>query len=169
MIHVCSLARMPETYRQIGARRMITLLNEGTPFERPAGLRASDHLVVSMNDIVEEAEGLVPPGLSHIEALIAFARDWDRVEPMLVHCFAGVSRSTAAACLIAAALKPERDPFELAQTLRRLSPTATPNALMIALGDDHLGKAGRLIEAVRGIGRGAETYEGVPFSLDVEA
>jgi predicted protein tyrosine phosphatase len=167
MIHVCSLARMPATYREIGARRMVTLLNGGTPFERPAGLDAADHLVVSMNDIVEEAEGLVPPGLSHIEALLRFAHDWDRAKPMLVHCFAGVSRSTAAAYIIAAALKPERDPVELAWTLRRLSPTATPNSRMVALADDQLSRGGRLVEAIRGIGRGSETYEGVPFRLDI--
>lgn len=167
MIHVCSLARMPQTYREIGARRMITLLNAATAFERPAGLVLSDHLVVSMNDIVEEAEGLVPPGLSHIEELLAFARDWDQADPLLIHCFAGVSRSTAAAYIVASALRPERDPVELAQTIRRLSPTATPNALMIALADDHLGRGGRMVEAIRGIGRGEETFEGIPFRLDL--
>jgi predicted protein tyrosine phosphatase len=168
MIHVCSLARMPETFRAIGAARMVTLLNEGTPLERPAGLAASDHLIVSMNDIVEEAEGLVPPGRSHVETLLAFARDWDRSRPMLIHCYAGVSRSTAAACIVAAALNPRRDEMELARTIRRLSPTATPNALMIALADDHLGRQGRLIGAIQSIGRGEETFEGVPFRLDLD-
>lgn len=86
---------------------------------------------------------------------------------MVIHCRAGVSRSTAAALILACALYPARDPHEAAQTLRAASPIATPNPLMIALADDHLNRQGRLIQAAAAIGRGAEAPWGEPFRLRV--
>lgn len=167
MIYVCSLERVPETYAKIGARRMITLINEGTPVELPAGLDLDDYLRLDMHDIAEVQDGMMPPGEAHVQKLLGFARDWDRKEPLLVHCFAGISRSTASAYVIAAALAPERDEVELAETLRRLSPSATPNPRIIAFADDVLGRQGRMMRAIRDIGRGADAYEGVPFGLRI--
>ena len=69
---------------------------------------------------------MTPPGEGHVRALLDFARSWDRRAPLVIHCFAGISRSTAAAYSVAAALAPKRDEAELAATLRRLSPSATP-------------------------------------------
>ena len=34
-IHVCPLSKVPETVRETGARTLVTLLDEGTPVERP--------------------------------------------------------------------------------------------------------------------------------------
>lgn len=167
MIYVCSLARVPETYARIGARRMITLINEGTPVELPAGLAARDYLRLDMHDIAEVQEGMMPPGEAHVRTLLAFAGEWDREQPLLVHCFAGISRSTASAYVIAAALAPERDEAELAQTLRRLSPSATPNPRIVAFADHVLGRRGRMVSAIREIGRGADAFEGAPFGLPI--
>ncbi len=85
----------------------------------------------------------------------------------MVNCYAGISRSTASAYIIAAALSPQRDEEELAQTLRALSPSATPNPKLISVADDVLGRRGRMVEAIRAIGRGAEAFEGVPFALPI--
>ena len=94
-------------------------------------------------------------------------RGWDRAEPMLIHCYAGVSRSTAAAFIAACALKPERDEFEVARALRAASPTATPNARLVALADAALGRDGRMSEAIAAIGRGEDCFEGTPFALEL--
>ena len=59
---------------------------------------------------------------------------------MLIHCFAGVSRSTAAAFIAACALAPNRDEATIARALRAASPTATPNARLVALADAALGR-----------------------------
>jgi predicted protein tyrosine phosphatase len=167
MIYVCSLARVPETYSRIGARRMITLINEGTPVELPTGLAPNDYLRLDMHDIADAQDGMMPPGETHVRRLLGFAQEWDRREPLLVHCFAGISRSTASAYVIAAALAPERDEAELADTLRRLSPSATPNPRIIAFADDVLGRQGRMVRAIRAIGRGEDAYEGMPFGLSI--
>jgi len=145
--------------------RLVTLLTEGTPFERPAAILPENHLCLWMNDIAEEQAGLVAPGLRHVEELIAFARQWDRVRPLAVHCYAGVSRSTAAAYIVAAALSPERDEAELARTLRKLSPSATPNPRLVRHADALLERNGRMVNAIAAIGRGADAYEGRPFAL----
>jgi predicted protein tyrosine phosphatase len=168
MIIVCPLSRIAETVAASGVRRMVTLINAGTEVVRPAGLGEADHLRLSMHDIVEELPDMTPPGDHHVESLLAFARAWDRGAPLLIHCFAGISRSTAAAYTVAAALAPKRDELELAETLRRLSPSATPNIRIVTIADRLLGRNGRMVRAIESIGRGAEAMEGVPFRLKVD-
>ncbi|TKT79071.1 protein-tyrosine-phosphatase [Aquamicrobium sp. LC103] len=165
MIHVCPLSQVAATVESTNAGHLVTLLTEGTPFERPAAIEAGNHLSLAMHDIVNEQPEMVTPSLAHVEALVDFARAWDRRRPLIIHCFAGISRSTAAALIVAAALEPERDEAELARELRRLSPSATPNSLLVRLADGHLRREGRMISAVEAIGRGADAFEGTPFRL----
>lgn len=165
MIHVCSLARLHETVERTGARHVISLINGGTVFTRPSNVDPTNHLFLGLNDIVEEMEGLVAPAEHHMHELLDFVRAWPREAPLVIHCYAGISRSTAAAYATLCALMPERDEAELAQDLRRASPTATPNARLIALADAALRREGRMVRAIAEIGRGGDAYEGEPFSL----
>ena len=144
------------------------MLNAGTPVNRPANLRRADHLILSMNDIVVEQPDMTPPGEKHVRMLLDFARSWDRRAPLLVHCFAGISRSTAAAYIVTAALAPHREEAEIAATLRRLSPSATPNLRLISIADRLLDREGRMVDAIESIGRGADAFEGVPFALKID-
>jgi predicted protein tyrosine phosphatase len=168
MIIVCPLSKIEETVTASGARRMVTLINAGTPVTRPATLEEADHLFLAMNDIIEELPDMTPPGEVHVRALLDFARVWDRRAPLLIHCFAGISRSNAAAYTVAAALAPKRDEGELANALRRLSPSATPNIRLVSIADKILGRDGRMIRAIEAIGRGADATEGVPFRLAID-
>ena len=120
-----------------------------------------------MSDIVAPVPGQVLPERIHLDELLGFVLAWDRTEPMVIHCWAGVSRSTAAAYIAACALKPERDEFAIARALRAASPTATPNARLVALADAALGRGGRMNEAIAEIGRGQECFEGTPFTLEL--
>lgn len=166
-IHVCSLALIGETVERTGARTLVTLLNPGTTVVRPPAIAPERHLYIGVADIVEEATGHVLPAGSHVRELIDFVATWDREAPLLIHCFAGVSRSTASAFISACALAPHRDEAEIALALRAASPTATPNARFIALADAALGREGRMIQAIASIGRGEECFEGVPFALEI--
>ncbi len=165
-LHVCSLALIAETVDKTGARSLVTLLSPGTEIERPIAIPAR-HLHLAVSDIVEAMPGHVLPDASHLDELLGFAHAWDRAEPMLIHCFAGVSRSTAAAYIAACALAPKRDEFAIARSLRSASPTASPNALLVALADDALGRRGRMREAIAEIGRGQDCFEGKPFALEL--
>ena len=168
MIHVCSLAKVDETVMKTGAERLLSLLAAGTEVVRPASIARENHLHLVMHDIAVAQEGMTMPGEEHVLNLLDFARRWDRVKPMVVHCYAGISRSTASAYIIAAALAPKRDEVELAQTLRVLSPSATPNPRLIAVADALLERNGRMIEAIEAIGRGADAFEGTPFVLKID-
>ena len=75
----------------------------------------------------------------------------------------GVSRSTAAAYIGVQILNPEVDELDLANALRWAAPFATPNPLMIKIADDILGRSGRMVDAIKSIGRGENAYEGSPF------
>ncbi|GAA2874623.1 putative protein tyrosine phosphatase [Aminobacter niigataensis] len=167
MIYVSPLSRIEETVVRVGAERLISLLSAGTEMSRPAIIRAENHLLMNMHDIAAEQEGMTMPGEVHVRRLLDFARAWDRSRPLAINCWAGVSRSTASAYIIAAALDPSRDEAELAALLRKLSPTATPNPRLIAVADQILGRDGRMVAAIASIGRGADCFEGVPFGLEI--
>ncbi len=167
MIYVCPLSKVDATVAEVRADRLISLLEAGTAMTRPSIISEGNHLWLSMHDITAAQEGMTAPGEVHVRSLLDFAKGWDRARPLVVHCYAGISRSTASAYIIAAALAPERDEAELARTLRALSPSATPNPRLIGLADIMLGREGRMVDAIASIGRGADAYEGVPFALPI--
>jgi predicted protein tyrosine phosphatase len=166
-IHVCPLSKIPATVRASGARSLLTLINEGTPVPRPREIDVAHHLTVSISDIVIAQDGHILPAEEHVAQVIAFVRGWDRVAPLVIHCYAGVSRSTAAAYIAACVLDEQRSELSIAHELRERSPTATPNALLVEVADRMLKREGRMVAAVAAIGRGEECFEGVPFALDL--
>jgi predicted protein tyrosine phosphatase len=164
-LHVCPLSRLHDTVTATRASHVVSLMGAGAEVPRPAGIVPERHLFIGVSDIVEPLEGHVLAGAEHMERLLAFVRTWSRESPLLFHCWAGISRSTAAAFIAACALTPERAEASIALALREASPSATPNARFVALADDLLGRRGRMVDAIRSIGRGAEAREGTPFSL----
>ena len=117
-VHVCSLARIDEMAHATGARSMVMLINVGTPVARPACIAPERLLFIGMSDIAHPLDGHIAPDVAHVETLLSFVRAWDRQEPLLIHCWAGVSRSTAAAFVTAFALNPARVEDEIACAIR---------------------------------------------------
>ena len=168
MIHVCSLARLYATVEETRARHVVTLLRLVDRVQWPRHIVPENHLILSVDDIVDHAEGYTVPAEEHVGRLIDFARAWDRTTPMVVHCFAGISRSTGAAFTAACALNPKRDEAEIARAIRSASPTAQPNARIVGIADRLLNRNGRMVRAVEAIGPGAPASEGHPFRLDLD-
>ncbi len=168
MIHVCSLARLHDIVDETGASHVVTLLRDIDLVTRPARVAPDNHLIIHVDDITCPQEGYTHACEEHIEDLIDFVQAWDRNAPMVVHCYAGISRSTAGAFAAACALNPQRDETAIAQALRRASPTAMPNALIVSLADRVLGRSGRMVEAVQAIGPGMMAIQADPFRLDIE-
>ena len=168
MIHVCSLARLHGTVNETGARHIVTLLRIVDRVQRPASVTAANHLILGMDDITVEMDGYVHPAEEHVSELVRFVQGWDRKAPMVIHCYAGISRSTAGAFVAACALNPKRDEATIARAIRDGSPTATPNIRIVTLADRILGRGGRMIGAVEAIGPGHAALEGHPFRLDLE-
>jgi predicted protein tyrosine phosphatase len=168
MIHVCPLSRLHDLVEETGALHVVTLVRAVDVVVRPKSVAAENHLILDMDDIVDEIPGMLAPHEDHVAQLIDFAQRWDRKRPLVVHCWAGISRSTAAAYVAACALAPHRDESEIARRLRAASPTASPNPRIVALGDDHLGRRGRMIDALDRIGPAEMAHEAEPFKLIID-
>lgn len=168
MIRICSLARLNETVRTSGARHVVTLVRDEARVFLPEGIEPDKHLWLQMDDIADPIDGMIPPSEEHVEQLLDFTGRWDRAKPLVVHCFAGISRSTAAAFITACALAPNRDEEEIALRLRAASPTASPNPRLVAIGDAYLGRQGRMVRAITRIGYGVAAYEAEPFELKLD-
>jgi predicted protein tyrosine phosphatase len=168
MIHVCSLARLQETVEDTGARHVVSLIGDEARLERPTNIAPENHLWLRLHDISTPLDGHIMPGEEHVTELLDFVRDWDRRAPLVVHCYMGISRSTASAFATVCALNPHRDVDGIAQALRRASPTATPNIRIVSIADRLLGRDGRMVAAIETIGRGIMTTDAAPFRLDLE-
>ena len=168
MIHVCSLAALPETVRLTGASHVLTVMGKVDQVQRPVSVLPANHLKVAVDDITEPMDGYVMPSEQHVAQVLGFIRGWDRGAPMVIHCWAGVSRSTASAFAAACALNPHRDEIEIARKLRAASPNASPNRLIVALADEALGREGRMMRALEEIGPAAMMIEGKPFVLELD-
>ena len=167
MIHVCSLARLYATVDETGARHIVTLLRLTDRVERPRHIAPENHLVLAVDDIAMPMEGYTVPAQEHVERLIDFVGQWDRAAPMVVHCYAGISRSTAGAYVAACALNPARDEQQIAWDIRRASRTAQPNVAIVSIADRLLKRQGRMVRAIETIGPGDVAMEGGPFRLDI--
>jgi predicted protein tyrosine phosphatase len=127
-----------------------------------------DRLILAFNDVTAPGPGLVMPDESMVDAIADFGRACRRDDRVLIHCWMGVSRSPAAAYIIACARAPGEEKA-IADALRRRSPVATPNRLLVSLADDLLARGGRMVDAIDAIGRGCE-FEGdaPPFALPLD-
>ena len=92
---ICGLAEAPAIIAARAPSHMVTLLDAASMIETPAGLPPDHHLRLSVNDIAEPTEGLILPSADLVHRLLAFGRAWDARTPMIVHCWAGISRSSA--------------------------------------------------------------------------
>jgi predicted protein tyrosine phosphatase len=168
MIHVCSLAALPSTVKTTGASHVLTVMANVDQVQRPVSVLPANHLKVQVDDITEAIEGFVAPSEMHIEQVLNFVRGWDRGAPLVVHCYAGISRSTASAFAAVCALNPNRDEIAIARQIREASPIAAPNRLIVSLADKALGREGRMLRALDEMGPGSLTSEGKPFRIDLE-
>ena len=164
---VCSLSDMPGVVRRRQASHLVTLIDPGTPVERPLGVPESRHLRLDVDDINAPMEGYMAPDMESVVRLLEFSRTWDASAPMVVHCFAGISRSTASAFAIACDRNPDIAEARIALALRQAASHAFPNRRIVALADEVLGRRGRMVDAIEAIGGNNFVPSGVPFDLPV--
>jgi predicted protein tyrosine phosphatase len=164
MIFVSSLSGLPRIAASLQQFDLLTLLSPSATARDWSGLARVRHVELSFHDIVELTPDLIAPDAEVMRAILDFGRGAVDERPLLVHCWAGISRSSAAAYAIACDRNSGYE-VEIADELRRRSPYVTPNRLMVKLADEMLGRDGRMSEAIVRIGRGAETAEGEPYQL----
>jgi predicted protein tyrosine phosphatase len=164
MIHVTSLNALAAVTARLQNYDLLTLLSPGHPETDWSGYACNRHVRLAFHDVVEPMPGLTLPDHDMMQAVLDFGREHEPQRALLIHCWAGISRSSAAAFAIACDRNPgfERD---IANELRRRAPFVTPNRLMVRLADEVLGREGRMIAAIEKIGRGVEAREGEPYQL----
>jgi predicted protein tyrosine phosphatase len=117
-------------------------------------------LELRFHDVIDPAPGWVLPQQEHVERLLAFGRDLigenlrageaaSAGSHLLVHCHAGVSRSTAAAALLLVQAQPERSSAAALAAIAAVRPRAGPNLRISEGGDALLGRGGELVAATR--------------------
>ena len=167
MLIVSPLHSVPDLVTEHNVDRVMGLL--GPEIGHPElGLPKNQHLRMAFNDISGPMSGLIPPGEEDVKKVINFIENWDQSGNFLIHCWAGISRSTAAAFITSCILNPQEEEIDLAWELRHLAPSATPNRLLIEHADRLLQRKGRMKTAVKAIGRGVEAWEGDVFLWDVK-
>ena len=170
-ILVSSLSAAPRLMQERRPSRVLSLLDPLTKFPDASAHGIDAHLRISIHDIADPEHGCILADAAHMGEIVRFVSDWDRTAPILIHCWAGVSRSTASAFITACVHHPAVDEEDIAWALRRASPTATPNPRLVALADAELGRGGRMSRAAAAIGRGTPSWEDIieaePFELIV--
>jgi predicted protein tyrosine phosphatase len=150
VIEICNREEAGEILCSPSRRTNICfLVSIGEPEDRPpAGFgNVAARLRLLFSDVNEEVGG---PAVDDVRRLIRAAESLaERSGRVLIHCQAGISRSTAAAVIVYAVLLGEGREEEAMARVLAAREYANPNRRMIALADELLAREGRLIEAVQ--------------------
>ena len=164
---ITSLSALPDAIARYNPSHIVSLLSSSYMIETPAGFPHDRHLRLSMHDIADE--GLPEsPSRDHVDRLIAFGRGWDAKAPMIVHCWAGISRSTASTFVLLCDRVGAGSEEVIARALRLRAPHAQPNRLVVRLADEALGRNGAMVRAIAAIGEGEIAAEGVPVEMPLD-
>ena len=167
MIIVSNIWTTDEAIQAYSARHLISLNDPSSLVKAPPGIDDQSHLDLHFYDVVGATCGVISPSLEHIAEIVSFGKGHiENGYPVLIRCTAGVSRSTAAALVLAASFK-TMDLGQLVQLLRDRAPYSRPNSLMISLGDELLSLGGALVTAVQNMGPPDNAGIPKPFVLNV--
>ena len=158
---VTPLSSLADALNAHAPSHLVSLLSPEHMIATPEGFPAAAHLRLGVNAVVDPAAGTAPPVRRHIDELLEFSRSWDARAPMVIHCWAGISRSMASAfTILCDRLGPDRE-IEIARAIRQRAPHAQPNRLLVQHADDALGRNGKMIAALNTMGPPMVVEEGV--------
>jgi len=167
-IIVCPLSRIDDVIALEKASHLLTLLGPDYMIEAHGAIARDRHLRLKLHDIAEILPGQMPPQREHAAQVLAFANTWDRSSPMVIHCWAGISRSTAAMWMTLCKLNPDADELDILSAMRDRAPHIAPNRLLVAFADELLGRDGRMVDALDAVGPAQAASEGFPFFLPAD-
>jgi predicted protein tyrosine phosphatase len=145
--HICGLDEL-DAAPLTTARRIVSILEPAAPTPRQLTNLDAELLTLRFDDVIVAGGKCRPPAREDIEALLAFDRGHQPDDLLVIHCTAGISRSTAALAILLAQRAPGTESAIFAQ-VRAIRPRAWPNSLMVALADDILDARGRLVHELR--------------------
>lgn len=126
---------------------IVSVIGEGTPLK--FGVSNERHFISYFDDI--SIEGCDPedydiPEQYHIDDILEFTRRFEEDDKVLIHCSAGMSRSTAVAAVVLA--QHGMTPVEAMAHVYEVREACWPNSKIIGFGDSALSLNGELIKAV---------------------
>jgi predicted protein tyrosine phosphatase len=127
------------------------LISIGAPGDpMPAGFERCDKRIrLEFHDISQDTDFEFGPRLHHVDQVVDFARAIEHEQgTLLVHCEAGISRSSAAALTVFATWLGAGEEQQAVDRTYAVQPRAWPNGLFVTLADELLGRDGALIAAV---------------------
>jgi predicted protein tyrosine phosphatase len=156
-ITVCGIAEL-DGHGCTGASHVLSILDPDHPVPEAFGT-FGEHVKLELrfHDIIEETSDRILPQPGDVEDILAFGRDL-RDEPaasrhLLVHCHAGISRSTAAMALILAQALPQQSADTILRLVHGIREKAWPNLRLMEIGDARLGRGGALVAATHALHR----------------
>jgi predicted protein tyrosine phosphatase len=154
LLTICGLEELG-SHASRGVTHVLSILDPEWPDPTAFSTYDTHHrTVLRFHDVIEPGPGLILPDEGHVRSILAFGTEQfggggNAADPhLLVHCHAGVSRSTAAMTMLLAQAHPEQDEDELFDRIGRVRPQAWPNSLMIGMADEQLRRDGRLTAAL---------------------
>jgi predicted protein tyrosine phosphatase len=150
-ITICGIEELAG-HCETGASHVLSILDPDHPVPQAFG-RFGEHekLELRFHDVIEEDPGMEPPGEADVARLLAFGRDLlsepSQTAHLLVHCHAGISRSTASMALILAQALPNLSGRNVMSEVLHIRPKAWPNLRIIEIGDGLLGRDGQIVAA----------------------
>jgi predicted protein tyrosine phosphatase len=151
---ICGLTELA-SFQGAAVTHVLSILDPGYPDPEDFAAYAPHHrLTLRFDDIIDPIPGMMLPERRHIEELLQFgeglpAGEGDPLGHLLVHCHAGISRSTASMATLLAEARPDADEDAIFVHIREIRPQAWPNSRMIAMADELLGRSGRLTAALQ--------------------
>jgi predicted protein tyrosine phosphatase len=153
-LSICGLTELG-AFRDASVTHVLSILDPDYPDPTDfANYGPHSRLTLRFDDIIDDAPGMAPPQMHHVEALLEFGRGLaasidDPLRHLLIHCHAGISRSTASMSILLAEARRDTDEDDIFEHIREIRPQAWPNSRMIGLADEMLGRGGRLVAALR--------------------
>jgi predicted protein tyrosine phosphatase len=152
---ICGIPELDE-HCAAGVTHVLSILDPDMP-DPPAFAAFSPHrrLALRFHDVIETVPNCLAPQRADVERLLAFGHELTDApgSHLLIHCHAGVSRSTASAALILAQAHPERPAREALEAVAQIRPRAWPNLRILEFGDELLGRNGEIVAAAAAIYR----------------
>jgi predicted protein tyrosine phosphatase len=146
---ICGLDELPHhSAREV--THVLSILDPDWPDPEAFGAYDPHHrITLHFHDAIEPGPRIVLPQPEHVEAVLCFGRDiGGALSHLLIHCHAGISRSTAAMAMILAQAFPAEESESILWRLAAIRPQAWPNSRMIGFADEKLERNGTLIAAL---------------------
>ena len=147
MIVVCSLKDLETVCESIKPSHLISVIDPGYAPKTPKNV--GKHLKLGFDDILEinpsnhmfrlntEEVPQLPPNNDHVNSIAEFTNTWDEENPIVIHCWCGVSRSMATATYLMCK-KNNTNIDRNIKYIRHIAPHANPNTLLLSLFEKSL-------------------------------